>query len=222
LRVLFGVGFMKRSNPEAYARYDRLCREAEAKMSADLRQVAHEWQTLTPHAGGLRPITAMAARVLLRENKTAEALPLYELAQRQVPDYTSWNLEYVYFTLACRERLSGRLTETDLAEANAGIAQGRFLLAHGDSKTGLTERYVGRLHQLRGEWAEAIPYLEAARPRMRAEDLVACDQALATSYLRTGRKADAIALAEDGIQHSGSFAGIYRQLRAGMESVQPQ
>ncbi len=212
LRVLFGVPFMKRSNQEAFDRFDRLCREAESRMSPAVLAIAREWQTSAPHAGGMRPITGMVARVLLREGRPAEAAPLYELARRQVPRYTSWQLEYAYFALACRERVAGSLTEEERAAAAAAIADGRFLLAHGHSSTGLTERYVGRLHQLRGEWAEAIPYLLDARPRMAAEDLVACDQALITSYLRCGRAADARALAERGIRESGRFAGVYRQL----------
>jgi hypothetical protein len=159
----------------------------------------------------------MAARVLLRENKPSEALPLYEIAATQVPDFTSWHLEYVYFALACRERVNGRLTEADLARAADAITQGRFLLDHGFSESGLTERYVGRLHQLRGEWNEAIPFLLAARPKMSAEDLVATDQALILSYLKTGQTAAARALADDGIAHSGRFSNLYRQLRADIE-----
>ncbi|MBU1694961.1 MAG: hypothetical protein KKC51_13490 [Verrucomicrobia bacterium] len=217
LRVLFGVPFMKRSNPEALTRYDRACRKAEAQMSPGVLAAAREWQTMRPHAGGLRPITAMIGRVLLRENKPAEALPLYEIASRQVPEYTSWYLEYMYFSLACREKLAGGLSADERETAARAIAQGNFLLAHGDSKTGLTERYVGRLHQLRGEWAEAIPLLLAARPRMNAEDLVACDQALMLSYSKTGQIAEAFALADDGIRNSGRFAEIYRKLRAEIE-----
>ncbi|MBP7829499.1 MAG: hypothetical protein KA248_06240 [Kiritimatiellae bacterium] len=221
LRVLYGVPFMKRSNPAAFQRYDAACRATEARMSPGVLAAAREWQTLRPHAGGLRPITAMIARVLLREGRTAEALPLYDIAARQVPEYTSWQLEYVYFALACREKLAGGLSPTERETAASAIAQGVFLLAHGDSKTGLTERYVGRLHQLRGEWAEAIPFLLAARPRMRAEDLVACDQALVMSYLKTGRTADARALADEGIRNSGRFAGVYRKLRDGIERDAP-
>lgn len=217
LRVLYGIPFMKRSNPEAFARYDAACRLAEARMSPAVLAMAREWQTVRPHAGGLRPITAMIARALLREGQTAEALPLYEIAARQVPDYTSWQLEYVYFALACREKLTGGLAENERETAARAIAQGVFLLSHGASKTGLTERYVGRLHQLRGEWAEAIPFLLAARPRMAAEDLVACDQALVLSYQKTGRNAEALALADDGIRNSGRFAGIYRKLRDEIE-----
>jgi hypothetical protein len=73
---------------------------------------------------------------------------------------------------------------------------------------------VGRLHQLRGEWAEAIPRLLAARPRMTAEDLLACDQALLMSYVKTGRIPEARSLIADGIRRNGRFAGVYRQLLA--------
>ena len=212
LRILFGVPFMKRSNQAAFDRFDGLCRETEARMPAPLLAVAREWQSSTPHAGGMRPITGMVARVLLREGKPAEAAPLYDVARRQVPRYTSWQLEYTYFLLACREKLQGALNDEDRALALGAIRDGQFLLAHGQSTTGLTERYVGRLHQLRGEWSEAIPFLLAARPRMSAEDLVACDQALVMSYLRSGRTADAVALAEQGVRESGRFAPVYRQL----------
>ena len=214
LRVLFGVDFMRRSNPEARERFDRACRRAETGMSPEVRDAARQWQTMRPHAGGLRPIAGMVARALLREGRAEEALRLYEIAARQVPDYTSWHLEYVYFALACREKLSGGLAEAERETAARAIREGEFLLARGFSETGLTERYMGRLHQLRGDWAEAIPLLLAARPRMNAEDLVACDQALVLSYSKTGRFADARALIADGIRNSGRFAGVYRALGA--------
>ncbi len=214
LRVLFGVPFMKRSNAEAFARFDGACVAFEATMPPAIRETAREWQSATPHGGYLRPLTGMVARTLLRGNDAKEAARYYEIARRQVPDYTSWNLEYTYFLLACRERLTGALTEADRAEAAKAIAEGCFLLEHGESGSGLTERYVGRLHQLRGEWAEAIPYILAARPRMAAEDLVACDQALVMSYVKAGRKDEAIRLVEQGIRESGRFAPIYQRLRA--------
>ncbi len=217
LRVLFGVAFMARSNPEALARYAQACRAAEARMSPSMLAVAREWQTMKPHAGGIRPITAMAARVLLRENQPAEALRLYEIAGRQVPEYTSWHIEYAYFALACQERLAGGLSETGRAAAARAIAEGRFLLAHGYSQSGLTERYLGRLHQLRGEWAEAIPLLLAARPRLCVEDRLACDQALITSYIRTGQSDAALALVDAGIRSGGRLAGVYQNLRLEIE-----
>ena len=216
LRVLFGVSFMRENNPEAFARFDAAVRAAEAGMSPAVLEAARQWQTFTPHAGGMRPITAMVARVLLRQGNTREALRLYEIARTQVPDYTSWYLEYVYFTLACREKINGALNVQDQAEAKAAIQQGEFMLLHGDSRTGLTERYIGRLHQLRGEWDKAIPFLQAARPRMKDEDLVACDQALILSHLRTGEVPKALALAEEGLRKNDRFSNIYRKLREDM------
>lgn len=214
LRVLFGIPFMKETNPDAFARFDQATRAAEAKMSPAILAAAREWQTFRPHAGGLRPLTGMVARVMLRENRPVEALPLYELAANQVPDYTSWHLEYVYFRLACRQKINGSLDAADLDAASDAIAEGQFLLANGYSESGLTERYVGRLHQLRNEWAEAIPFLLAARPKMQAEDLVATDQALFMSYLRTGRKLEALAIAEEGVKNSGRFREIYLRMRS--------
>ena len=203
LRVLFGVPFMKKTNEQAFGVYSELCRTSEAEMSPSILEVAREWQTFKPHAGGLRPLTGMVARILLREGQTEEALKLYEIAASQVPDYTSWYLEYVYFALACRQKIDGQLAPEDLKIAADAIAQGKFLLANGYSESGLTERYVGRLHQLRAEWAEAIPFLLAARPKMQAEDLVATDQALVVSYLQTGKKQEALALADEGVRNAG-------------------
>ncbi len=213
LRVLFNVPFMKRANPAVFERYDQACRQAEARMSPGVLETVRQWQTERPHAGALRPIAGMVARVLLRENRIDEALHLYEIAASQVPEYTSWHLEYIYFMLACREKISGRLYTGARDLASTTIRQGMYLLAHGEASTGFTERYIGRLYQLRGEWAEAIPYLQAARPHMANEDLVACDQALLTSYLKTGQRDKAKALADDGIRNAGRFIPVYRQLR---------
>ena len=247
LRTLFGIGFMKNNNKQAFDRYESACKNFESTLSPSMLEAAREWQTSKPHAGGMRPLTGMEARVFLRENKTEQALALYEIAQKQVPNYTSWKLEYIYFTLACQERLAQQqfkdatalvntqgasatappntqaninsapvnfLTESQMQQAADGIAEGNFLLRQGFSESGFTERYVGRLHQLRGEWSQAISYLLAARPRMAAEDLVACDQALFMSYIKTGNTAAARQLVNEGIEKSGRFAPVYQQLRS--------
>jgi hypothetical protein len=214
LRVLFGVPFMKRTNRAAFDRFETACREAEARMSPEIREEARQWQSFRPHAGGLRPLTGMVARVMLRENKPAEAERLYAIAERQVPDYTSWYLEYLYFKLACRQRINGRLSSAELDEAGHGIAQGRFLLRRGYSQTGLTERYVGRLHQLRGEWRESIEPLLAARSRLAGTDLVACDQALVQAYVETGNVAAARAIVAEGLRGAGRLAPAYKNLEA--------
>ena len=280
LRTLFGIGFMKNNNKQAFDRYESACKNFESTLSPSMLEAAREWQTSKPHAGGMRPLTGMEARIFLRENKTEQALALYQIAQTQVPNYTSWKLEYIYFTLACQERLAQQqlkdaaapanargasaaapantpgapapappntqsasaavppntqsasatapastqvninaapanfLTESQMQQAADGIAEGNFLLRQGFSESGFTERYVGRLYQLRGEWSQAISYLLAARPRMAAEDLVACDQALFMSYIKTGNTAAALQLANEGIEKSGRFAPVYQQLRS--------
>jgi lysophospholipase L1-like esterase len=218
LRTLFGVPFMKRTNAAAHARFDAACQEAEARMTPAVREAAREWQSMRPHAGGLRPVTGMVAKAMMRENRIAEAERFYAIAQTQVPDYTSWYLEYVYFRLACRERIAGGLSEAERDIATAAIAQGEFLLRRGYSQTGLAERYVGRLHQLKGEWAEAIPFLEAARGRLVNEDRVACDQALVLSLVKTGSQSAAEAIVADGEANAGRFAPLYGRMRASLSA----
>ena len=214
IRTLLGVPFMRRNNEAAFQRVQSRCLAFETAQPAEVRQTMDDWKTAVPHAGGMRPLTGMVARVLLRQKRIADALPLYEIAQRQVPDHTSWHLEYIYFELACREQLQGKLEEGQRQKAADAIEEAKFLLSRGSSESGLTERYAGRLHQLRGEWAAAIPYLLQARPKMNAEDLVACDQALFLSYLQTGNVPAARALVDEGVRNAGRFGPMYQQLGA--------
>ena len=221
VRVLFNVPFMKESNPEAAERFTSACRRAEEAMPPDIASAVREWQSMRPHAGGLRPLTGMVARVMVRQRKLREAERLFSIAQRQVPDYTSWYLEYVYFALACRQELDGGLSPADDQLAADAIAQGRFLLRRGFSSTGMAERYVGRLHQLRGAWRESIGPLEAARTRMRGTDLVACDQALIEAYRRTGDLDAARRIIAAGLDRGGPHQGVYRQLAEELAQAEP-
>jgi len=212
MRVLFSIPFMKETNPRALVRYDQRVRQFEKTLSPDLLEIAQNWQTKTPHAGGMRPITGMIARGLMRRGNYEEALRLLEIAQRSVPVYTSWHMEYVYFELACREKINGALTEEDRIRAGEEIGRGKLLLKNGYSESGMAERYVGRLHQLRGEFAEAIPFLLASRLRLTGFDLVAIDQALFLSYVNVGAFEEARKLAEFGFKNSGQYSDYYRQL----------
>ncbi len=212
--VLFKVPFMRERNAPGLRRLEQRTAEFEAGLSPELKTVIRDWQSEKPHAGGKRPITGMVARQFMREKRYAEALALFEIAQKSVPEYTSWHMEYVYFALVCREKLAGSLTEEERQLALREIEQGRFLLRRGFSETGFTERYTGRLHQLRGEWAEAIPFLNASRQKMGGFDLVAADQALFLSLVKTGRTAEARQLAEHGAANSGQYATFYQQMLA--------
>lgn len=213
LRVIFHVPFLRRSNPEAYQRYDALARGVEQTLSPAMAETVRLWQSFRPHAGGKRPLTGMVARQLLRESNFRDALPLYRLAQTQVPLFTSWHMEYAYFELACLEKLNSNLDAKDQAKAREELTRGRFLLQRGFSESGMAERYMGRIHQLLGEHREAIPYLEAARPRMEAMDLVATDQALVTACLAAGENEKARALVREGLEKSGEFQSYYRQMQ---------
>lgn len=217
MRVLFNVSFLKRTNEAAFKRYNNEILTAEAKMSSGVLQTVREWQTEIPHAGGLRPICGMVAKTLVREKRFEEALECFRIARGQVPHYTSWYLEYVYFSFALKVSLNKKIENSDLDEARAAIQQGRFLLRNGYTETGLTERYTGRLHQLRGEWEEAIPYLLAARTRMTNEDLMAVDQALFLSYTQTGKFAEARSLVEEGVRSGSRFRQEYLKMLASLQ-----
>ena len=210
--VLFNAEFMRERNPEGRERFAQRASAFETSLTSGVAGVINEWKTEAPHAGGKRPITGMVARQFMREKKFDEAVKLFEIAQTSVPEYTSWHMEYVYFALACREKLAGKLSEAERKQALSEIEEGRFLLSHGFSQTGFTERYTGRLHQLRGEYREAIPFLNASRQKLSGFDLVAADEALFTSLVETGQEAEARKLAENGVAHSGQYAGFYQQM----------
>jgi len=214
VRVINNIPFYKASNPVALARYGKIIADLEYAMSPEVLKAAHDWQKPESHGGGTqRPITGMVARAKIRENNYAEAERLSEVAVRCVPPYSSWSLEFTYFMLICRERVVGKLSDADLVTAREAIDRGRFLLSHGNVETGLTERYIGRLHQLRGEWAEAIPYLLHARAKLGGSDLVAVDQALVESYLRGGDRATAEKIITAG-EADSEFGALYRKMRA--------
>jgi tetratricopeptide (TPR) repeat protein len=217
MRVLFSVSFMRENNPEALRRFDERARAFEAALPQPMLNMIREWQSEVPHAGGKRPITGMIAREFMREKRYDDALKLFQIAQQSVPEYTSWHMEYVYFALACREKLAGKLNEEERKLALSEIEQGQFLLRRGFSQTGFAERYTGRLHQLRGEFAEAIPYLNASREKLSGFDLVAADQALFVSFLKTGRRDDARKLVENGVANSGQYSGFYKQMQELLE-----
>jgi lysophospholipase L1-like esterase len=214
LRVLFSVPFMARNNPGARDRFVAKARDAEAGMDAAMLDVVRQWQTSAPHAGGLRPITGMVARELLRRREMEDACALYRIARTQVPAYTSWSLEYAYFELVCRESLEGSLGDEERRIAREAIERGRVLLANGFTGSGMTERHVGRLHQLLGEFEASVPYLRAARGALIGTDRVACDQALVLSYVRTRRLDEAAAIVREGLEHAGPYEAAYRQMDA--------
>lgn len=213
MRTIFNIPFMKNSNPDALDRWVKLVSDAEALMPPEILQVAQKWQDKETHPGAIRPVSSMVARILLREKKYSEAAELYRAAQSNVPEYSAWHMEYVYFALVCSEHLreTGKLAPDEESIAREELRHGQVLLAYGNSSSGMAERHMGRIHQLLGEFAEAIPYLLAARTHLGGMDLVATDQALILSYIKTGQLESARGIAEQGSEHSGQYSGLYKR-----------
>ena len=99
------------------------------------------------------------------------------------------------------------------------IEQGQVLLQRGPSKSGFTEYYLARLHDVRGEYAKGIPLLKASRGKLSGADLLPVDQALMVSYLKTGAADQAIRIAQDGVEQGGEYAPAYQNLLRQIESL---
>jgi tetratricopeptide (TPR) repeat protein len=214
MRQIFDVPFMKDSNPQAFERWTNAVSEAEKTMPPAVLAVARKWQDRKTHTGARRPLSGMIGRELIREQQFDEAAQLFRVAQRCVPEYSSWHMEYVYFELVCSPQIreTGTLSEDDAAIARAELERGRVLLAHGESVSGMAERHMGRLHQLLGEFREAIPFLQTARGKLGGMEVVATDQALILSYIKTGQLESARQLAREGREHSGEFRAHYEKM----------
>lgn len=212
MRALATIPFIEKTNPGMGQRFTDRCKQFEASVPKEVLDVMRDWQSPNTHIGGKRPLSGMVGRAMLRLGRFADAEPLFDVASRHVLDHSAWNLEFTYFTLVCHERTRGKLDDEDLARAMAAIERGRMLVMQGRSTTGQVERFMARLHQLRGEFAEAIPLLNIAREKLTSTDLVSADQALVESLLRLNRVDEARAIIERGIKQSGQFSGMYRQM----------
>jgi len=212
MRKLFNAPFMRANNPGAITRCDALATGIENQMSPEVRAVMKEWEATRPFAGSRCPITAAVAQLKLKQNQYKEALELFTIARREVPEYTSWQLEYTYFALLCRQKLTGSLDATDRQLAAQTIRQGHFLSKHLAAGNDFIERYTGLLHILRGEFAEAVPFLELSRKKSTGIDRLAVDQALLVAYLQTGQGEKAKEVLTVGAAAGGEFAPKYQSL----------
>jgi hypothetical protein len=219
MRALFDLPFMRASNPEPGERLKAAAAQFDEAANPEVREALRQWQSSRPRAGTRRPITGLVARVLVRQKKFAEALDLFEIASRAVPEYSSLHLEFVCLALECKEQLEGKLSTADCALAAREIQQGQVLIQRGFSESGLAEWYMGRLRQLRGEDAEAIPLLEASRRKLSGLELVAAEHALIVSFLKTGAVDRATKLAQSGVDRRGQFEPLYRNMLMEIERL---
>jgi len=220
LRLLFAAPFMRRNNDAAFKRFNDLADGLEKQMAPNVRDVLHEWQATKPFEGSRCPVTAAVAQLLLKEDHYKEASELFEIAQRAVPEYSSWYLEYVYYGLLCRQKITGGLGPADRQLARKATEQGHFLAEHLVSDTDFTQRYTGFLHFLCGEFAQAIPCLLAVQARQTGIDRLALDQALVVCYLETRQPEKAQDLLAAGAATAGAYAEQYQALLAQLSQIQ--
>jgi len=213
LSVLCDIPFYRESNPGASNRFHQRAGRLEATMPPEVVEVVRRWEGPSMHRGAKRPLSGEAARKRIAAGDFSGAESLLDIAARSVPPLSSWNIEYTYLMLACRSKRLGRLTEADRILARRTIERGKTLLRFGRSENGLTERNVGRLYQLRGEYEASIPFLSAARGKIPPGDqLFAVDRALVDSLLRMGKKNDALAIVEQGLKSAGKYIPAYRSM----------
>jgi lysophospholipase L1-like esterase len=220
MRLLFSAPFMRRNNDSAFRRFNDMADGLEQQMAPEIRDVLHEWQATKPFEGSRCPATAAVAQLLLKQDRYREALNLFEIAQRAVPQFSSWYLEYVYYGLLCSQKLSGRLGAAETQLAHKAIEQGHFLSKYMTSDTDFTQRYTGLLHFLCGEFKEAIPCLLAVQPRQTGIDRLALDQALVVCYLQTQQSAKAHEVLASGVEAAGAYAEQYKAMLAQLSQLE--
>lgn len=212
MRVLFTAPFLKENNPEAFDRHHLTARETEAQMTPAMREALEEWQETEAYAGSRCPATAAVAELYLKKGNHAKALSLYEIALRAVPDYTSWHLEYTYYSLICRKELNGGLSPQDLVQGRHAIQQGMFLCDNIESSLGFNERFTGYLCLLCREYEKAIPYLETSRQHSAGIDRLTVEQGLILCLVANQQFEEAERVARKGAARKDEFADHYQAL----------
>jgi tetratricopeptide (TPR) repeat protein len=211
MRVVFDVPFMRASNGPALNRFNTLCQQYEGEMTEGVRNRVRQWRALVHHKGLQRPITGMVGLALIKEGRFREAEQMFRIARKCVPRYSTWNCEYVYRMLACKMSRGESLSPEDQTLAADAIKRGQLILKRSPRHPGQTHRWIGRLHQICGRHAEAIPHLLRARQGLAGMELVATDKALIDAFTHTGDTDRARNLANEGIRTAGAFAEHYRR-----------
>ncbi len=217
MRVLGRIAFFQETNPAMQGRFDAVCNDLAAKWDQKLRDTAVEWQKPETHRGAKRPISAMMAKTMIQSGRLDEAKSLFESAVRSVFPFTSWSLEYELFRFGILER-DGPLNEAERARARAALERGLLLVNRPGADNAMTQRHVGLLHQVLGEFKESIPYLNAARTGLNAESRVACEMALVQALVRDSRAPEAMKVLEYGAKNAGPFAPQYQRVMAALQA----
>ena len=216
LYKVFDVPFMRRADPDAFARIKHRRDNLLASMNSILREQARKWADPKTHSGFKIPLSGMVARVKMSQGNLVEAEQLFAAARNHVPTYTGPYFEYTCFALACRQQNNGSLTPADRELARDTIERIALFLRYADASSGQPERFMGRLYQILDEHQAAIPHLLAAREKLTGDDRVKANLALVASYAKTENFRAARNVLEEGIRQGGRSAQVYRELLARM------
>ena len=216
---LCGLPFFRSNNPNAAVRFEQRADDTAAALRPALRAALRQTMGTSGQVVGHKPVSGFVAMALLREQRFAEAATLLEVALRSTSPYSSWNLEYAYYLLVCRQATQGLLTAADGAFARAALARGAFVLEHGFTGTGYSERYMARIHQMLGEHAQAIPLLQRARRKMHGLDRVATDRALIGAHLAVGSTNAALRIIRQGQLGDPRDAPVYDRLYQALDAA---
>lgn len=210
MHKLFEISFLADSNPDARDLFARKSQELFDQIPREVHDAIKRWQQLPTLSIGMRPLSGLAAMEWLRKGKPLEAIPLFRTALKSVPPYSSWSIEYTYFLLVSVKTVTGELREDDIHIAEAALSRGEILITLGDSPSGQSERFMGRILQVLNKHDEAVPYLEKARGKLKGMDRVANDRALIEALRELGRKDEAGKIIDEAVKANPAYAPYYR------------
>ena len=210
MRLLASIPFFEQTNPGFKAHHEAACSRIEAAVPPYARLGMRRWLEVTTHAGPERPITGWVAEAALQSGAYLDATPLFRFAARAVTPYGNWEFEYVYKALMSQVRAGRALGPAERQVATAELVRIRDSLRAGPSESGGAELWAGLLHQILGEVAASIPYLETARRKVGPESRLAADESLVRAYRMTGNADAARAIVEEGL--AGPDAAAYRAM----------
>ncbi|USN99454.1 MAG: tetratricopeptide repeat protein [Phycisphaeraceae bacterium] len=210
MTLLGSIGFFHDTNPNMTSRYKDICRHILAAEPPAIRRTTLAWTDPKKNLVDRFPITGMIAETLYGLGRPADAEPQFHFAAECSDRYGSRRVAFLYYELLMRRMARGVLDVPSIRRARAAISEGRFLFRDGPTDSGRAERYVGQLHQLLGENAEAIPLLEHAAACTDPSLKPVVDRALVEAYLATGRADAARRVIEMGL--AGPQAPAYRDM----------
>ena len=108
--------------------------------------------------------------------------------------------------LAAKKTKIGKLNPMDMVLAEHALARGESLIAYGESNSGQTERFMGRILQIMDRHEDAVPLLQSARKKLSGINRSANDRALIEGLRKLGRDEEARAILEEAVQYAPGVA----------------